>query len=473
MHRLFPLAWAVRAHFPRIRLLPQLLLTRCAGLRQGILLCPVRSISFSMSALTLLLLGLLPSLAALRPELTLLSSTADGEEEATSSSLMEAEVQGRDQARDQDDPRVQEVTVKPGKLGITFTPSTGELAAVEAGSQAEKLGLKAGQYIVGVGEKKYRLAVYHQARAKKIPFQMSVESPTQKEQNMELAFQVLMMPPGLLGLVLLLGLPWVIYGHLAISDSQQQDGFSKALSHPLPLTMMLAYPCWQSGLVLLEWSSLGIFHKMYTVIELLHVVGLVLGLHLNKENKALSKPLSDSYALLLRKTELVALTICSICVLSSAAITANVYIYVPCSKETGCSFTLSNVSNMIVSFGWISASFAQFVFTCYVARITLATRQQMFEVQSKMPCKPTEFFECVHKPCAVLLHNSSSELVTCGWPLVLTAPDTVISGFLVYLKGMRLFTLTPSLLNWLPFILSSSKLAGVVLAVVVGPLNLS
>ena len=39
MHRLFPLAWAVRTHFPRIRLLPQLLLTRCAGLRQGILPC--------------------------------------------------------------------------------------------------------------------------------------------------------------------------------------------------------------------------------------------------------------------------------------------------------------------------------------------------------------------------------------------------------------------------------------------------
>ena len=39
MHRLFPLAWAVRTHFPGMLLLPQLLLTRCAGLRQGILPC--------------------------------------------------------------------------------------------------------------------------------------------------------------------------------------------------------------------------------------------------------------------------------------------------------------------------------------------------------------------------------------------------------------------------------------------------
>ena len=430
--------------------------------------CPVRSIS-SMSALTLLLLGLLPSLAALRPELTLLPSTADGEEEATSSSLMEAEGQGRDQA----DPQVQVVTVRPGKLGITWDAGTGKLKAVHPGSQAEKLGLKAGQYIVNIGKQKYTPAGYKQARAKKIPFQMSVRFPTQMEQNMEQTFQVLAIPAGLLGLVLVLGLPWVIYTHLTMSDSQQQDGFSKALSHPLPLTMMLAYACGHEGLVLLEWSTSSIFRKMAAVIELLHVVGLVLGLHLNKKNKALSKPLSSSNASLLRKTRLVAFSICATVALSCAAQKAQMYIYHPCNKEAGCSFTLLNVSRMLVGSGLILIYFAQFVFTCYVARITLATRQQMFEVQSKMPCKPTEFFECVHKPCAVLLDNSIPELVTCGWPLVLAGPDIVISGFYVYVKGMNLFVLTPSLFNWLLFIESSSQLAAVLLAVAIGPLHLS
>ena len=274
--------------------------------------CPVHSISSSMSALTLLLLGLLPSLAALRPELTLLSSTADGE--------------GEDQARDQDDPQVQVVTVRPGRLGIIWDRGTGKLSLVEPGSQAEKLGLKAGQYIVGVGTKKYLLSVYQQARAKKTPFQMSVKSPTQMEQNIEQAFQVLIMPAGLLGLVLVLGLPWVMYSHLTMSDSQEQDGISKAFSHPLPLTIMLAYACGQSGLVLLAWSYTGVLAKMKTIIRQLHVVGLVLGLHLNKNNKALSKPLSGSYALLLRKTVLVALNICTIALLSSAAATVNAYI---------------------------------------------------------------------------------------------------------------------------------------------------
>ena len=426
-----------------------------------------------MSALTLLLLGLLPSLAALRPELTLLSSTADGEKETPSSSLMEVEGQGRDQARDQDDPQVQVVTVRPGSLGIAWNTITGKIVVVDPGSQEEKLGVKVGQYIVGVGKKKYRQAVLQQAIAKKKPFQMSVKSPTQMEQNIEQALQVLGMLTGLVGLMLVLGLPWVMYSHLTMSDSQQQDGFSKALSHPLPLTIMLAYPCGQSALVLLAWSSLGVIAKMKPVIRLLHVVGLVLGLHLNKNNKALSKPLSGSNASLLRKTELVALTVCAIAVLSFAAHHAEEHIYHPCSTETGCSFTLSSVSNKLLYFGKIPTSFAQFVFTCYAARITLATRQQMFEVQSKMPCKPTEFFECVHTPCAVLLDNSIPELVTCGWPLLLAAPDIAMEGFLVYLRGMSLFTLTPSLFNWLKFISESSQLAGVVLAVVVGPLNLS
>ena len=465
MHRLFPLPWTVRIFLACFFC--------CSCCSQGVQVfarafCPVRSIS-SMSALTLLLLGLLPSLAALRPELALLSSTADGEEEATSSSLMEAEGQGRDQA----DPRVQEVTVKPAKLGIAWNTITGKIVVVDPGSQEEKLGLKVGQYIVGVGKKKYRHAVVQEAVAKKKPFQISVKSPTQMEHNIDQAFHVLGMLTGLLGLMLIFGLPWVMYSHLTMSDSEQQDGFSKALSHPLPLTMMLAYPCGQSALVLLECSSFGVLAKMKTSIELLHVAGLVLGLHLNKNNKALSKPLSGSYALLLRKTVLVALNICTIALLSSAAATVNAYIYVPCSKETGCSFTLSNVSDMLFYFGRIPTLFAQFVFTCYVARITLATRQQMFEVQSKMPCKPTEFFECVHTPCAVLLDNSIPELVTCGWPLVLAAPDIAMEGFLVYLRGMSLFVLTPSLFNWLNFISESSQLAGVVLAVVVGPLNLS
>ena len=99
----------------------------------------------------------------------------------------------------------------------------------------------------------------------------------------------------------------------------------------------------------------------------------------------------------------------------------------------------------------------------------------MFEVQSKMPCKPTEFFECVHKPCAVLLRNSSPELVTCGWLLVLAAPDIVMAGFLAYARGMSLFVLTHHLAldNWLMFTVYSSKLAGVVLEVVCGPMNLS
>ena len=433
--------------------------------------CPVRSISFAMSALTLLLLGLLPSLAALRPELTLLSSTVDGKKEATSSSLMEAEGQGRDQADPQS--RVRVVTVRPGKLGIILDETTGKLEAVAPGSQAEKLGLKGDQYMVKIGKKKYSLTAFQQARAKKKPFQMSVKSHTQMEQNMESALQLLATPMGLLGLVLVLGLPWVMYSHLTMSDSQQQDGFSKALSHPLPLTMMFAFAFAQSGLALLEWPYSGVLAKMTTAIKLLHVVGLVLGLHLNKNNIALSKPLSSSYASLLRWTELVALKICAIAVLSSEAVVTKVYIYNPCTTKTGCSFSLSNVSNMLLNSGSIPIIFAQFVFTCYIARITLATRQQMLEVQSKMPCKPTEFFECVHKPCAVLLDNSSSELVTCGWPLVLTAPDTVISGFNCYIIAMHLFFLTSDIVNWLTFIMCSSQLAGVVLAVVVGPLNLS
>eukprot|EP00434_Breviolum_minutum_P014863 symbB.v1.2.013103.t1/scaffold919.1/size152209/15 len=426
-----------------------------------------------MSALTLLLLGLLPSLAALRPELTILSSRADGEKEATSSSLMEAEGQGRDQA---DPPsRVRVVTAKPGPLGIFWNPNTGKLLEVMSGSQGEKLGLKAGEHFIRLGKQKFRLIPFQKAAKGSRPYEISVESPTKMEQNMEQAFQVLAMPLGLLGLVLVLGLPWVIYSHLTMSDSQQQNGFSKALSHPLPLTMMLAFAFAQSGLALLEWPYTRILTKVYDTINNLHVVGLVLGLHLNRNNIALSKPLSSSYASLLRWTELVALNICAIAVLSSAAVVAKVYIYNPCTTKTGCSFKPSDVPKMLLDVCGqrIPTFFAQFVFTCYVARITLATRQQMFEVQSKMPCKPTEFSECVQKPCAVLLDNSIPELVTCGWPLVLAAPNTVVSGFDSYQSLTVLFVNPYMYETWLSFFANTAHCAAVLLAVAVGPLHLS
>ena len=433
----------------------------------------MRSISSSMSALTLLLLGLLPSLAALRPELTLLSSTVDGKKEATSSSLMEAEGQGRDQADPQS--RVRVVTAKPGKLGIFWNPNTGKILAVGSGSQAEKLGLKAGEHFIRLGKKKFGLIALRNAAKGSRPFEISVESPTKMEQKMEQAFQVLAMPSGLLGFVLVLGLPWVMYSHLTMSDSQQQDGFSKALSHPLPLTMMLTFAFAQSGLALLEWPYSGILTMVNDAINILHVVGLVLGLHLNKNNKALSKPLSGSNASLLWKTELVALKLCAIAVLSSAAVVAKVYIYDTCTTKTGCSFKLSDFPKMLLDvYGIrIPTFFAQFVFTGYVARITLATQQQMFEVQSKMPCKPTEFSECVQKPCAVLLDNSIPELVTCGWPLVLAAPDTVISGFTFYQKLTILFVNAHFTVNWLGFFADSAHFAAVLLAVAIGPLHLS
>ena len=241
-----------------------------------------------MSVSILLLLRLLPLLAALRHEQKTLALT---------------------DLRDTDE---KNVTTEVGG-GIDWDFASGRIYSVRAGSEADKLGLKAGQHIVRVGTEPFSSAAIRKALQGQTAFKLSVESPSSTAQNIELAIICLVMPAALLSCLLVLTLPCLVYSHLFMSSQGHVDQFSKQLSRPLPQIVLVALTCARAGFIALEWPYMqsAFIAKLHLFGNLLSCCGLILGLQLNRNHPAFSKQMDSGRAALLWKVQLAALMLCS------------------------------------------------------------------------------------------------------------------------------------------------------------------
>ena len=364
-----------------------------------------------MSVSTLLLLRLLPLLAALRHEQKTLALTDTAEAEQ------------------------KDVTTEVAD-GIEWDFGSGRIYLVRAGSEADKLGLKVGQHIIRVGTEPFSSAAFRTALQGQTAFQLSVESPSSTAQKIELAILCLAMPAALLSCVLALTLPCLVYSHLFMSTQGHLGEFSKQLSRPLPQIVLVALTCARAGFIALEWPYMqsAFTEKLHLFGNLLSCCGLILGLQLNRNHPAFSKQMDNSRAALLWKVQLVALTLCSI-----AAGVRVVIVVCRCA-----SWQL-----MVAHFGIIFTYFTLLAFTCQMCQIGLAMKQKIVEVQNGMPCSQTKFFECVHKPCAEILQSSRYELATCGWPLLLLSPFLMTTGLMFYQAFRHLCERPQYAENWL------------------------
>lgn len=400
-----------------------------------------------MSVLTLLVLGLLPLLEALRPEMALATEVDED----------------RTHTEKGDPSRLVNVTLKPGPHGLHLYFPSGRIWSVRRGSQADKLGLKAGQHIIRVGARPFTSGAFGEASTGSTEFTLLVELPSSMAVKAAKVITCLAMPAVVLSSILTLVLPFLIYIHLSASNKWHVDMFSKQLSHPLPLIVYAAFAC--------SWFSFVALERPYMITtamdnaqlgtDFLYVIGLLLGLRWNRNHQAFNKPLDSASTSLLWKAELFALTLCSIPILISLAFVVQWWV-VPTDVD----------ARKILFLGGSLRHFMLFAFTCQMCRCGAATKQQMCEVQHGMPCLQENFLERVHKPCAELLQSSTRELVTCGWPLVLLALRSVIAGFKLY-QSTRFAFLRPSFQDWLWTFFWAAELGMVLLAVSLLPLLLS
>ena len=391
----------------------------------------------SMSVSSLLLLRLLPLLAAVRHEQKTLALT------------------------DTTDPEKKNVTIQAGDGGIRWNFGSGRIDGVRAGSEAEKAGLKAGQHIVRVGTEQYSSGAFRKAIQGQTAFELSVESPSSTAQNLNLAIMCLAMPGALLSCMLALTLPCLMYSHLFMSSQGHLGEFSKQLSRPFPQIVLAAFTCSRAGYTALEWPYMqsAFIEKLHLCANLLSCTGLLLGLQLNRNHPAFSKEMDGSRAALLWKVQLGALALC--CAAAGLKV-GFLYRYASWHLE------LAGIWHYL-----LVPEFTVFAFTCQMCHIGLALKQQMLEVQNVMPCSQSKFFECVHKPCAELLQSSRYQLAPCGWPLLLLSPFLMTTGLQFYQRSRHLYERPQYPINWVFCFHYAAQLGIFALAVALLPLLLS
>eukprot|EP00434_Breviolum_minutum_P018070 symbB.v1.2.015937.t1/scaffold1203.1/size131588/4 len=393
-----------------------------------------------MSVSCLLLLPLLPLLAALRPgqQTWSLTDTTDTEEK--------------------------NVTIEAGDTGIYWDLGSGRIDSVVSGSQADKLGLKPGQHIVRVGTEQFSSGAFRKALQAQTAFQISVESPSITAQNVELAILCLAMPAATLSFLLALTLPCLVYSHLCMSSQGQLGEFCKQLSRPFPQIVLVAFTCSLAGYTALEWPYMqsALIEKLHLCAHVLSCSGLLLGLQLNRNHPAFSKQMDSSRAALLWKVQLAALTLCSIAVLFALVrLIVNLV-----DGQTSWQMMVLVVAGILQYFSLLAL-------TCQMCRIGLATKQHMLEVQNGMPCSQTKFFECVHKPCAELLQSSRYQLATCGWPLLLLSPFLMTTGLEFYQRFRYLCVRPEYPVNYIFAFKCAAQLFFLALAIALLPFLLS
>ena len=164
------------------------------------------------------------------------------------------------------------VTLQPGPKGIEMDANTGKLLKVFPDTQAERLGLKAGQHIVQVGAQQYSQAAWRKAVEASKPFNITADSPTELEERVESGLWCMALPSGLLGCLLMLGLPYIFYNRLISMDKDWKlDLCSEVLCRPSILSITLVNASARAGFALREWYYSDILAKMRAVAEVAFV----------------------------------------------------------------------------------------------------------------------------------------------------------------------------------------------------------
>ncbi|CAK9000122.1 unnamed protein product [Durusdinium trenchii] len=366
------------------------------------------------------------------------------------------------------------IHMQPGRIGCWLDLSTGMIRKVYEGTQAEGLGLEVFDYITKVGSAKFSTAALENAMHGSKDFDVTVEKPSEVVWVVQCCLWCLYRPAGAVGCLLLLGLPYIIYRGLLFG----LDLDSKTLLHPavrLVVCASVAYALGKLGWLLLDWCYSGLGYKIRLASKAAGILGLVMGWLLNLSNPLLNVRLRSDSIKVLRMSNVSALLCC--CTFSLFRGTEVACRFCPRSIEEAKRTSLgATFLDVLYDISDIPHAFLVLGFTCLTSQICMAAQQRMVEVSEGLPCEPTQFTECVHKPCAELLRDIPANLGPIGLPILLVICDMLPACLRFYNESMLLYAskITRGLPEyWCDVACNAFVLAGCTLAVAVGPLQLS
>ena len=310
--------------------------------------------------------------------------------------------------------------LEPGAIGIHLDVRTGRIEKVFEGTQARILGLSAGQYIVKVDGKKYSVSRYKKVRAQamkaKRTWRITVRDAPDTEETLGPCLDYVSRIAGAVGVLLIVAFP------LAMDRRR----FPSLDIHPLVVNLALSAAalrgCSTFGRDVMEWQLLSFGAQLQRVAFVLRVTGVLWGCLSSKNNPLLHASL--------RKTLTAKLKVHQVAQWVFFFLTV-IFIFLEAwvlYRNPG----KSGIWHSLQAVGWVPWYFSILVFGLSLSRIAVAARQQMADVMEALPCDRDQFAERVRDPCTKLLEETSSELATCGVPLVLIACGAACNGARVY-----------------------------------------
>lgn len=137
---------------------------------------------------------------------------------------------------------------------------------------------------------------------------------------------------------------------------------------------------------------------------------------------------------------------------------------------------MRHVVKILYALGDVPEFFQLMTLTFLVSRISASAHLLMLEVTVVLPCDASDFPKQVHAACSRVLRDTTPKLSTCGLPLVLVASRILMACFSWY-GTVQLLAMSEVNRgfkdNWLMLFLASCQLGAILLAVVVGPIQLS
>jgi len=181
-------------------------------------------------------------------------------------------------------------------------------------------------------------------------------------------------------------------------------------------------------------------------------------------------PLLETGVGFFRKTMLTAGLLCW----TTAGTWATYVVYTHLPRELDAVLAIDfDIHGAVACLGWLLIYALLFSFTAVMAQVARATRQQLNEISAALLCKPADFFEHVHRPCGDFLEVAGLHLSNCGVPLLLLTTCLITYGIYLYTRIQRVLFLGGHPSDWLYLANLTSSCLALLLAVMVGPYQLS
>jgi len=301
-----------------------------------------------------------------------------------------------------------DVDVESGTLGIAMGGSY--ILSVELGSKADRVGLKAGERIVAMNGGSFKMGHLLQLENGKVPYTLTVASPSRMVLLLVKVTTCVKVPAALLGCLLTLGMVPFYRSHQGMGSDWQDDLLARFLASPTAMISAGAFACAMTMDMLLQHEVLP---ALFYAARVMSCFGILHCFVDAMASPLLASRLSDTAVARWRSE--------NTCIWLAAAVALLLRILRVAMFYQNEAHGLQDValwSKLTYQLAMALMNMVLLEVVAAITRILGAVEHRVLQVQGALSCKPADFFEEVHAPCAELVNKTGPQLAPLGLPLL-------------------------------------------------------